>query len=285
MLETALFVAALLAIAAGAAVGLGAWRWARLTRRLRARLAAAREPVVSRPPCRDDLESLPLPVQRYLRKVLPAHQPMVALAHMQHRGSFDTGTARPRWRPVCSDQLVVTRRPGFDWNAKIALLPGVTVRVHDAYVAGEGLLHAALSGALTLACKRGTPELAVGELMRFLAEAAWYPTALLPGQGLQWEAGDTPRSARATLTDGTVVAALMFDFDAEDRIATVRTQARGRMVGRRVVPTPWQGRFWNYQQRSGMEVPLDGEVSWLLPEGERPYWRGHLTRIEYEFAR
>jgi hypothetical protein len=37
---------------------------------------------------------------------------------------------------------------------------------------------------------RGTGEIAEGQLMGFFAEAAWYPTALLPGQGVRWEAVD-----------------------------------------------------------------------------------------------
>jgi hypothetical protein len=65
----------------------------------------------------------------------------------------------------------------------------------------------------------------------------------------------------------------------------VGAQARGRTVGGGVVPTPWQGRFWNYCERGGMRVPLDGEVAWLLAEGTKPYWRGHITGIVYEFAR
>ena len=40
--------------------------------------------------------------------------------------------------------------------------------------------------------------MAEGELMRFLAEAAWYPTALLPSQGVRWQGADE-RSAFATL--------------------------------------------------------------------------------------
>jgi hypothetical protein len=56
-------------------------------------------------------------------------------------------------------------------------------------------------------------------------------------------------------------------------------------VGKRIVPTPWQGRFWNYQMRSGMLVPLEGEVSWLTEEGPQPYWRGTITNIEYQAAR
>jgi hypothetical protein len=57
----------------------------------------------------------------------------------------------------------------------------------------------------------------------------------------------------------------------------VGTEARGRTVDGEVVPTPWQGRFWNYDERGGMWVPLDGEVAWLLPEGAKPYWHGHIT--------
>src|SRR3712207_2807925 len=78
---------------------------------------------------------------------------------------------------------------------------------------------------------------------------------------------------------------MLFTFNERGLIDTVRAEERGRTVGGRVVPTPWQGRFWNYEERGGMRVPLDGEVAWLLPEGAKPYWRGHITEVVYEFAR
>jgi hypothetical protein len=34
-----------------------------------------------------------------------------------------------------------------------------------------------------------------------------------------------------------------------------------------------------------MLVPLNGEVAWLLPEGEKPYWRGRITEISHDLAR
>jgi hypothetical protein len=46
------------------------------------------------------------------------------------------------------------------------MLPGMIVRVHDAYIAGEGMLHASLFGLVSLVDLRGTPEMAQGELMR-----------------------------------------------------------------------------------------------------------------------
>jgi hypothetical protein len=77
---------------------------------------------------------------------------------------------------------------------------------------------------------------------------------------------------------------LRFGFDEQGLIETVHADARGRTVGKDIVATPWQGRFWHYQERDGMLVPLDGEVAWLLPEGPRPYWRGRMTSIRYQFG-
>jgi hypothetical protein len=208
---------------------------------------------------------------------------MVASVRVRHQDTFNTGEATDQWRPFTSEQRVITRRPGFDWDGRIRMLPGLTVRVHDAYVAGEGILHAALLGLFTVADLRGSRDIAEGELMRFFAEAAWYPTALLSSQGVRWDAVDA-RSARATLSDGAVTVTMVFTFDSDGMIETVRTEARGRTLGKKVIPTPWQGRFWTYAARAGMRVPLDGEVAWLLPEGARPYWRGRIAEIAYEFA-
>ena len=209
---------------------------------------------------------------------------MVAGVHVQHTGTFNMGETTDQWKPFGSDQKVVTQRPGFDWNGRVSMMPGLPVRVHDAYVAGEGILHASVLGLFTVVDMRGTREVAEGELMRFFAEAAWYPTALLPSQGVRWEAVDD-HSAHATLEEGDHTITMLFTFDEEGVIDTVRAEARGRAVGDEVVPTPWRGCFWNYDERGGMLVPLDGEVAWLLPEGEKPYWRGHITEIRYQSAR
>jgi hypothetical protein len=70
---------------------------------------------------------------------------MVAGVRMRHEGTFDMGEgSKDNWMPFTSEQVVVTRGPGFDWNGRVAMMPGLPVRVHDAYVAGEGVLHASL---------------------------------------------------------------------------------------------------------------------------------------------
>lgn len=266
-----------------AALRFGARRWRSTTRAMRTRLEAGRLPMEVKRYSADALHGLPAPVQRYFRAVLKDGQPMIVAVSAGHAGRFNLSETGARWRAFTSDQRVVTRRPGFDWEARIRIAPFLALRVHDAYIAGEGILHASLFGLLTLVNMRGTPEVAQGELMRFLAEAPWYPTALLPSQGVLWEAVDG-NSARATLRDGEQAVSLLFRFDENGLIASARAEARGRSVGGSVVPTPWEGRWSRYEMRDGMRIPVEGEVAWQLPEGPKPYWRGHITRIGYEFA-
>ncbi|MCU0610435.1 MAG: hypothetical protein MUE60_01435 [Candidatus Eisenbacteria bacterium] len=261
----------------------GAYRGETVARSLRGRLEDAREPVHPAAFYAGELLNLPAPVQRYFRAVLTDGQPMVTAVTVHHTGTFNMSETGERWRPFVSTQRVVTRRPGFDWDGRIRILPGLAVRVHDAYVAGEGLLNATLLGLIPLVNMRGTPEVAQGELMRFFAEAAWYPTVLLPSQGVQWESVDDC-SARATLHDGPIRLSMLFRFDEDGLIASVRAEARGRTSGGRVVPTPWEGRWNRYALHDGMRIPVEGEVAWLLPRGPKPYWRGRITSIRCEFA-
>jgi hypothetical protein len=129
----------------------------------------------------------------------------------------------------------------------------------------------------------GTPEIAAGALHRYLAEATWYPTALLPSQGVVWTPIDDS-SARATLTTGATTVSLVFRFGKDGLVETVFTPARSRDVDGRFVPTPWQGHFFDYAERGGMLIPLQGEVGWLLPEGPQVYWRGRIVEVSYEVA-
>ena len=120
--------------------------------------------------------------------------------------------------------------------------------------------------------------------MRFFAEAAWYPTALLPSQGVQWNAVND-RSAIATLSDADNEVTLLFRFNEHDLIESMHAEARGAMVGKDIVMMPWEGCMSDYQTRGGMTVPLTGEVAWVRPEGRKAYYRGTVTSLTYDSHR
>ena len=286
-----LWIGLVLSLLAIAAVGLSAYgtkRWTESMRMLTGRLEAGRINEKVRPPSparfdARELEGLPAPVQRYFRAVLKEGQPIIAAVTVELAGTFNLSATEERWKPFTSRQRIVARRPGFLWDAQVSMLPGVVVRVVDSYIAGEGLLRAAILGMFTVADVSGGGEIARGEFMRFFAEAAWYPTALLPSQGVRWEAVDD-RSANATIVDGPLTLTLLFRFNDADLIDSFRAEARGAGVGKEMVMVPWEGNWSNYQTRDGMTVPFTGEVAWMRPEGRKSYFLGAITSLTYEYS-
>lgn len=125
---------------------------------MHARLDAGRQPIRPTVYQASELIGLPAPVQRYFRAALTEGQPMVTAVTLDHTGTFNISLTEPQWKPFTSTQRAVTQRPGFDWEARIAIMPGLPARVHDAYIGGEGTLHASLFGLVTVAEQRGTPD-------------------------------------------------------------------------------------------------------------------------------
>jgi hypothetical protein len=258
----------------------GKYQWRLSTDKLRAKLTGGRQAATPKNYDSKELEGLPDPVQRYFQAVLKDEQPIVAVANLSQQGLFNMSETKAKWSPFTATQFVTTQRPGFDWDARIQMAPGVNAFVHDVYALGAGSLHASLLGLFTVADVHGTPAAAQGELLRFFAEMPWYPTALLPSQGVRWEAIDDT-SARATLTDASTTVSLVFRFNPEGTIETMRAEARYRD---KLTAMPWSGRFWNYSTCNGMLIPLEGEVGWEYPDGIRLYYKGKVTGINYEFA-
>jgi hypothetical protein len=270
----------LIIVCIGVAIVYGSYRWQLNTDKLRAKLVSGQQIIQPKIYDRKELEGLPAQVQRFFRTVIKDGQAIVASIELSQQGMFNLSETEAKWSPFTATQLVITQRPGFDWDARIQMAPGVNVFVHDTYLLGEGNLHASLLGLFTLAKMHDTPELNQGELLRFFAEAAWYPTAFLPSQGVRWEAIDDT-SARGTLTDGATTVSLVFQFNPEGAIATIRAEARYRD---KLTAMPWSGRFWEYSVCDGMLIPLRGEVGWEHPEGTRLYYKGLITDINFYFA-
>lgn len=138
-------VVALVSVAAAgaAAIAYGAALWSTGTRHVRAALEAGREPAATVRYHSRELEGLPLPVQRFFRAVLTEGQSIASAVSVEQLGTIDMGKSPAQWKPFTAQQRVVTRRPGFDWDARIMMLPGVPVRIRDAYVALHGEVFAA----------------------------------------------------------------------------------------------------------------------------------------------
>jgi hypothetical protein len=229
----------------------------------------------------DDIDELPDPVRRYLSSALPAEQPCVDAVRLEQDGELRLGDASSPWKSFTATQHITVDPPGFLWDASIRLAPLVSVGVRDLYRDGEGFARVSLFGLLPLDGVAPSPELNEAELLRYLAEAVWYPTALLPSEGVIWEPIDDS-TAKATIERGDVSASLEFSFNEDDEVTRVYAEERHRRVDGGFEPTPWSGYWHDYQTRDGMRVPTAGEVVWHLPDGDLEAWRGRVTEISYD---
>ena len=190
----------------------------------------------------------------------------------------------PGWRPFEAEQDFTTSPPGFVWDARIQMMPLVRVHVRDGYVAGEGAMLGKVGGLITVVDEGGTPEMASSALIRWLGEALWFQTALLPtgpnGEGVRWDAVNES-TARATMTDGGTAVSAEFHFAPTGEI-TRMTAMRYRDVNGTGVLTPFEGQYRTYGRHDGVLIPMAAEVAWLLPEGRFPYWRGRPVAVRYD---
>lgn len=269
--------------AAAVAAGVGAARWRWETAGAVEQLGDGGGPVVDAPITPEQLTGLPAPVARYFEFALPPGQPRIRTARVEHAGEFRTGGREGAWSPFVSEQHFATEPPGFVWDAAIRIAPLLAVRVRDSYLHGTGAMEARFLSLLPVMDQHDSTELNAGALQRYLAEAVWLPTALLPRAGLTWEPIDA-HSARATLADGANEVSLDFHFGEAGEIVRAYTPARFREVSGRYVATPWQCRYREYARVHGVQVPLEGEVEWLLPEGPLLYWRGRIRDLRYELS-
>ncbi len=242
---------------------------------------------VGRPPAKrvdfSRFGSLPEPVQRYLRMALKDGQEYIHIACFQQEGKLMTNPDAETWSHFTAEQHVHARKPGFLWNAKISMAPLFHVRVVDSYIKGRASGSVLLLSAYTVASEQDEERLNSGALFRYLAEAVWYPTALLPGNEVAWSPLGRDR-ARATLTDSGVTVSLEFTFNERGEIARIYTTERYGLFNGEYKKYPWEGRFSNYIEKNGMKIPRSGEVGWHLTGGFWLFWKGELARIEYRLT-
>ena len=245
-----------LAAGAAAAAVAGGLLWDRDTARALRRLGS--DPTgTDAEPARfslDQLAGLPAPVRRYFEFALTPGRPLVRRARLTQRGDFLSRTEGP-WSPFTAVEHFAVTPPGFVWDASIQIAPLVAVRVRDSYLEGEGAMLGKLGGLVPVVDVHGGPGIAEAALQRYLAEAVWLPTALLPGAGVVWTAVDDT-TARATLADRGTSAWIEFRFAPGGEIAATSTERYRAVAGKQVL-TPWVGRFWGYERVQGMMVPKD----------------------------
>lgn len=229
-----------------------------------------------------EFDRLPTPVARYLRMVLKEGQPLIRSAKITQSGEFNMSRTGENWKPFDAIDYVSIAPYGFVWDASIHMAPLVSIKVRDSYLSGRSSMSGKILSLMTVVNAQGSRELNESALQRYLAEAVWYPTALLPSENLKWSAIDD-RRALATLTDSGISVSLEFHFNGAGEISGVFSSGRYYEENGKYRREAWAGYHHNYHARDGMLIPIEAEVEWQFRDRKLPYWKGKMEAVDYDF--
>ena len=246
---------------------------ARQLRRDAAHLFAQPTDVSARVYHEAQLAGLPAPVQRYFRHVLREGQPYLRGLRLRHGGQFKTDLQKD-WLAIEGEQYIAAEPAGFIWQGTTRWFVA-----RDAYEAGRGSLRVRLLGAVPVVNGHG-PHYDEGELLRWLAESAWLPTALLPGAGIAWTAVDE-HSARLTFTQNGQSVTCLMRFNERDEIEACEAPRYIDDTTQR----PWRCHYAQYRRWYGVLIPTVGEAAWVIDGQEQSYARFVVRELEYEPSR
>ena len=223
-------------------------------------------------------ETLPDPVQRYLRFAFPQGPTPALYAEISMQGQFRR-PGQEGFAPTRAQQTAALHTPAMVFDATTPMAPGVWARAYDAYADGQMEMKARILSALTVVDEQPTPELNRISLRRWLLESPTYPHALLPGGVVRWEAV-SPNSARAVASHRGITASLLGRFAEDGRLLSFEAEEDGDLG------TPYHGSGEHVARRDyhtvqGVRVPLGFTISRRAQGRTLPFWEGHITAIRF----
>ncbi len=226
-----------------------------------------------------ELEPLPAPVRRFLRRAGAVGAPRVGSFRATWRGRIRGGPEEP-WMTFTAEQVNVVDPPArsFFMDARRGGLP---VDVFHAYRDGAATMTVRLVSLVPMVRASG-PELTRAETVTLLNDLALLAPGALLDAGARWEHVDD-RTARVALTVGahTVSADLFFDEagDLVDFVSDDRLMASAD--GATLTPVRWSTPISTHRDFGGRRAPTVGTGVWH-PGGGAPwgYIELELTGLE-----
>jgi len=224
-----------------------------------------------------DLARTPIPVRRWLEAAGVLGRVPVWTARLDQRGELRTAPDAA-WLPATAEQYFTVVPPAFVWRVDTTMLGFLPVAGRDilAHGRGEMLIKA---GSLLSIVRAADEKIDHGALLRFLGEMVWFPSAALAPY-VSWEEVDH-RNARATLHVGVVGASAVFHFDDAGRVLGLDAE-RYLGGGAAAELTPWSVTCSEWGRFQGIQVPVRGEVRWILPSGPFSYYRWEVLNLEFD---
>ena len=228
----------------------------------------------------DDLEDKPDLLKRFFRSVSNDSIYIPKFITVEQSAQFKTDV-NSDWKQLKATQYFTTEKVNFIWVSEMKTSKFFWVNAIDSYLNGKGNMLIKLNSSITVADSWGI-ELDKSGLFRYISEAVFFPTKLLPTKNLLWNVLDS-NLAEIKFTNGANSIVAKLYFDTEYKITKIETYDKYRALGEDFEKSLYTVYFSNYETINALfKVPKNMEVEWDLSSGKFKYGKFKIEEITYE---
>lgn len=223
----------------------------------------------------EKLEKLPATLRLYLEKTGVIGKDIAYNVRLEQKGTFRMKPSQ-NWAPLNATQYYHVPDGGFVWWGRIKLFGLIPVYGIDTFINGLGNLKIKILNLFKVVDVKGTYA-NIAEMMRFLSEIIWFPTAFLD-EKITYSEIDSHK-IQATFTAHGMEVSGVFHFDDNGLIEKF-TAIRSYDV-KTGEEAQWTTPIYEYKEMKGYLIPFKGAAVWHLKDGDFKYIDMEISKLEF----
>ncbi|UWX53785.1 hypothetical protein NYZ99_11605 [Maribacter litopenaei] len=235
------------------------------------------QPVNEKIITKDTLSELPAVIQKWLTNSGVIGKKFISNVHLVQELQLKMKPEQLEWNNGAAEQYFTVQPPAFNWNITTQMNSILKVVGRDKFENGNGEMTIKLFSLIPVANAKNHEKVNQATLQRFLAEIVWFPSASLSPY-IKWESLNE-YSAKATMDYEGTRGSGEFHFDEKGnfkKFIALRYQDSNATE-----PTEWTVIATKTEERNGLKIPVECEVSWELENDKWTWLKLQITDIQY----
>lgn len=224
-----------------------------------------------------DLNDLPLPVQKWLRRSGALGKPYMNIGKVTQVAEMQMKPDQENWLPATAIQYTSIDHPAFIWMVDVKMNPLIYFKGRDKFENGRGEMLITLNGLIPVVDEQGE-KMDEGSLQRYLGEMVWFPSLALSPH-IRWTGIDST-TAEATMDYMGTTGSGTFFFNTEgDFVKFSAMRFKGNEADAKRYE--WVLLVNGYKTFGGVKIPADMTATWKLENQDWTWLKLQITDVTY----
>ena len=226
----------------------------------------------------EKINHLPPIIQKWLKNSGAVGKEMIHTVRLKQKGQMKMKPEQEKWYEANAEQYFTVDDPAFIWKVKVDMMPLVFFTGRDKFSDGKGNMLIKVLSLFNVVNSSDNEKINQGTLQRYLGETIWFPTAAVSPY-IKWEEIDS-LSAKATMTYKGTSGSAVFTFNENGDLVKFSAM-RYKDSDEKAQLKEWIITLSNYKVYDGIKIPVKGEATWKLDEGDFTWYKFEVYDIEY----